>query len=159
MTNLKDSLLNRGLELGMSTLQKVIGHPTLGPFLMRTMSQILQLKQSLEDARSRLLERMQLASLQEQDQLRRQIATLEKKLERLERRMREMQQKARETAPSASASEANPPKPTPSPAASAPSTEATPPNPTKHPAASNFTQASPSLDSEKSANPPTSGPK
>ncbi|MCB9639503.1 MAG: hypothetical protein H6728_08490 [Myxococcales bacterium] len=96
MANLKDTLLNQGLQFGMSAMQKVLNSP-LGPAVMRSLGEVLKLKQNLEESRERLLERLQIASYQEQSELRRTITTLEKKIERMERRMREMQKQAKES--------------------------------------------------------------
>gem|GEM_PF-3923376 len=90
VANLKDTLINQGLQIGMSAVQKVLNSP-IGPAMMRSIGEILKVKQNLDEARERLLERLQIASYQEQAELRRTITTLEKKLERMERRMREMQ--------------------------------------------------------------------
>ena len=96
MSDQKDNLLNRGLELGMSVMQKVLSNPTAGPLLMKAVRQTMELKQSVEEQREKLIEKMQLASSHEQEQLRRNLTSVEKKLERLERRLRETQKKAKE---------------------------------------------------------------
>lgn len=106
MPKLTDELLNRGLEAGMSVVQKVLSHPTVGPMFMRAVRQTLELRQSLQESREKVLERMQIASFQEQEQLRRNLTSVEKKLERIERRLRQMQQRAKEAEQKVAAFEA-----------------------------------------------------
>lgn len=95
MAKWRDKLLNSSLEMGMSVVQKALGHPTVGPLLMRSISQGMQMKAQLEQSREQLLAKMQLASFQEQEELRTHVNTLEKKIERLERRLRDMHAQAR----------------------------------------------------------------
>ncbi|HAA54336.1 MAG TPA: hypothetical protein DCE42_06250 [Myxococcales bacterium] len=103
---MKDDFVNKGLELGMSMMQRVMSHPTVGPMFMRAIRQTMELKQNLEQTRDNILERLQIASFQEQEHLRRNLNTVEKKLERLERRLREMQKKAKEAEKKAKEAEA-----------------------------------------------------
>jgi predicted phage-related endonuclease len=95
VASLKDTLLNQGLQFGMSAVQKLLNSP-IGPAVMRSVSELLKLRQQIEEAKQSLLERMQIASASEQDELRRQVTTLEKKLERMERRLRELQKQTKE---------------------------------------------------------------
>jgi TolA-binding protein len=96
MPSWKDSLMNRGLEMGMSVVQQALSHPTVGPLMMRSVNQVMTLKSNLEEAREQLLARMQIASFQEQEELRTNLVSMEKKIERLERRLREMHAKERQ---------------------------------------------------------------
>lgn len=94
MASIKDDILNRGFEFGMSMFQKLMSTPA-GPLVMRTISQALQLQQTLQTTRESILHSMKIASAQEQDELERKVQSLEKQIERLERRLKEMYKEAK----------------------------------------------------------------
>lgn len=87
-------LLNQGLQWGMQAAQFAFSHPTLGPVVVKAIQQLMALRAKVQETRESLLKKLQLASYQEQKELRRQIQSLEKKLERLERRIKDLQERA-----------------------------------------------------------------
>lgn len=95
MSKWKEQLLNKGFSLGMDVFQKAMGHPKVGPLLLRSMSQGFEFKDTLEKKREQLLSRMHIASFQEQEELRSHVGQLERKIERLEKRLRELNAQAR----------------------------------------------------------------
>ncbi len=95
MSEQKD-LLSGFLNMGMSVVQKVMSNPMTGPLVMKAFEQALEVKASLEEQRDKLLESISIASAHEQEELKRNLTTIEKKLERLERRLKETQQRAKE---------------------------------------------------------------
>ena len=96
MSDWKESIVKKGMQVGMDTIKKMITHPSLGPMLLRSLNNLLDLRKSLEDSREKLLERLKIASFEEQSELRRNMDSMTKKIERLERRIKEMQKKLRE---------------------------------------------------------------
>lgn len=90
----------------MKAAQGVLSHPTAGPFMMKTVTQLFELRTRLLEARENILKNLSLASYQEQKELRRQLRSLEKKIERMERRLKDVQTRAKKATAAAQAAEA-----------------------------------------------------
>ncbi len=106
MSSFTQKLLNQGLQWGMMAAQGVLSHPTAGPLMMKTITQLLELRTKLMEARENLIKNLSLASYHDQKEMRRQLRSLEKKIERMERRLKDVQSRAKKATAAAQAAEA-----------------------------------------------------
>ena len=96
MASLKDTLLNRGLQFGASTIQAIFNSP-LGPLILRSVTRLLKVREELDAQRDKLFARLSIGTLQEQEEMRSQISELERKIEQIEARLRDLQRAKRPT--------------------------------------------------------------
>lgn len=99
MSNISEKIINYSLEWGIKAVQAALSNPIVGPLLLKSIQQIMNLRNQIENSREDILKKLQLASYQEQKDLRRQLRSMERKLERLERRLRELQTLQHDTSP------------------------------------------------------------